>query len=453
MGAAALAATVIGLGASTAHAAYPGENGKIAFATTSFVSGSANGGIWTLDPTTRRYARLTSGDDIWPTWSADGTRIAFERRISEQESDIYVMNADGSGLHAVTSDPGRNSHPTWSPGGEQIAYSSAGSLYVIPSDGGPARSVRGDECCGQNPAWSPDGELLAYASNDRLPGEHPMGPMVSIWTIALDGGDRRRAVRGGYDHEADWSPDGSKLAISDAPNGEGASIANADGTGRRWLATEIGDSPIASVPTWSPDGRFVAYAVSTYENLPREHARLAIENAATGDVVALLDAPEGRPSMPDWQPVSEANHKPNCSSVRVAPRVLWPANGKLRPVRLLGGSDPDGDRVTVEVAWVGQDEPVRGRGDRTAPDAFWTANPRVALLRAERARRGDGRVYWVDFWVTDEHGARCGGTVEVTVPRHRNRPAIESPFYASSVLLAGESKRAAKKRRNRVQRG
>jgi hypothetical protein len=134
-----------------------------------------------------------------------------------------------------------------------------------------------------------------------------------------------------------------------------------------------------------------------------------------------------------WQPLPRVNHKPDCSNVRVTPRALWPPNGKLRRVRLTGGSDPDGDRITLEATGVGQDEPVRGRGDRTAPDAFWTSSPRVVLLRAERAQRGDGRVYWVDFRVTDEHGASCGGTVTVEVPRHKRRPAIASPFYANSL--------------------
>jgi hypothetical protein len=108
--------------------------------------------------------------------------------------------------------------------------------------------------------------------------------------------------------------------------------------------------------------------------------------------------------------------------------------------------------VRVEVAWVGQDEPVTYRGDHTTPDARWTANPRVALLRDEWARYGDGRVYWIDYWVTDPHGARCLGTVTVGVPRDRNRPSVADDYYASSVLLPGESHKHAAARREKIQR-
>ena len=59
--------------------------------------------------------RLTTGDDHAPTWSPDGSQIAFSRGAEDSaEQDIFVVNADGSGLIQLTTDPAADSHPSWS---------------------------------------------------------------------------------------------------------------------------------------------------------------------------------------------------------------------------------------------------------------------------------------------------------------------------------------------------
>lgn len=67
---------------------------------------------------------------------------------------------------------------------------------------------------------------------------------------------------------------------------------------------------------------------------------------------------------------------------------------------------------------VTQDEPVNGLGDGdTSPDAVLQGSQ--ALLRAERARSGNGRVYQVTFTASDGFGGSCTGSVPVCVPRDR----------------------------------
>ena len=59
--------------------------------------------------------RITTGDDHAPTWSPDGSQIAFSRGAEDSaEQDIFVVNADGSGLTQLTTDPAADSHPSWS---------------------------------------------------------------------------------------------------------------------------------------------------------------------------------------------------------------------------------------------------------------------------------------------------------------------------------------------------
>jgi hypothetical protein len=126
--------------------------------------------------------------------------------------------------------------------------------------------------------------------------------------------------------------------------------------------------------------------------------------------------------------VAIRNQAPTCTSVTPSTSVLLPANGKLRQVSLGGASDPDGDPVHLEITGVTQDERVG-----STPDALHGAGPSEVLLRAERALKGDGRVYLIAFEASDDEGGTCEGTVRVAVPRHKQRAAVDSapPSYDS----------------------
>jgi uncharacterized repeat protein (TIGR01451 family) len=110
--------------------------------------------------------------------------------------------------------------------------------------------------------------------------------------------------------------------------------------------------------------------------------------------------------------VAPANQPPVCGGVTADPSSLWPPNHKFVLVTLTGGTDPDGDPVTVVVTGVTQDEPAGDNGpDWKSGDALNTV-----WLRSEREGSDkDGRTYTVAFTVTDSHGASCTGTVPVRV--------------------------------------
>jgi hypothetical protein len=101
-----------------------------------------------------------------------------------------------------------------------------------------------------------------------------------------------------------------------------------------------------------------------------------------------------------------------CGGVTADPSSLWPPNHKFVLVTLRGGTDPDGDLVTVVVTGVTQDEPAGDNGpDWKSGDALNTV-----WLRSERdGSDKDGRTYTVAYTVTDSHGASCSGTVQVHV--------------------------------------
>ena len=120
------------------------------------------------------------------------------------------------------------------------------------------------------------------------------------------------------------------------------------------------------------------------------------------------------------------NRPPICSAVKATPDTLWPPDGDLRLVTLVGATDPDGGPVTYTVTSVTQNEALGGPDGhdydwyrkfqkKPEPDAVILHGPYL-LLRAWRDPHGDGRVYTIAFTVTDSQGATCSGTTTVEVP-------------------------------------
>jgi uncharacterized protein DUF642 len=123
-----------------------------------------------------------------------------------------------------------------------------------------------------------------------------------------------------------------------------------------------------------------------------------------------------------------SNNPPDCSAVTASPAELWPPNHKLKLITLSGGTDPDGDAVTITITGVHQDEPVSGTGaGDTAPDAAAVSASNQLQVRAERSGNGDGRVYVISYTATDSDGNTCSGTETVAVPHSQNgTPAVNS---------------------------
>ena len=120
---------------ATAHAAFPGQNGKIAF--------TQAGEIWTMNPDGTAQVNLTNNpaSDVDPAWSADGNRIAFTTD-RDGTREIWTMLANGTGLAKVigTNDLSTG-QPTWAPDGQKLAYvgccaeEGGNALFTVNTDG------------------------------------------------------------------------------------------------------------------------------------------------------------------------------------------------------------------------------------------------------------------------------------------------------------------------------
>ena len=139
-----------------------------------------------------------------PTWSPDGKRIAFVsgpdtatplpgRQLgSVGNLEIFVMNAEGSGLVNVTDHAAADDQPSWSPDGESLAFVSDrdgnAEIYVMKPDGTSVNRVTTAAGTDTNPAWMLNGDLLLASDQEGhldLYAAHPDGQGVRRLTLSL----------------------------------------------------------------------------------------------------------------------------------------------------------------------------------------------------------------------------------------------------------------------------
>jgi Tol biopolymer transport system component len=258
--------------APSAHAAFPGANGKIAFAD----CGATDCGIFVINPDGSGRTQVTHGtvvagcghgicdtiSDSSPAWSPDGKRIAFQGERPNSLFEIRIVNPDGAG----DTDLGfRGGDPAWSPSGTKLALDGVfpangdfiDGIGSINLDGtGLVQLTQAGE--GRGPDWAAGGRI-AYTGEGIVGDNSPQ-----LFSMNADGSDQKQLTfafgdtSGQSSSLPSWSPDGSKLAFT-FHSGSDTEIysMNASGTGKTNLTNDPSSNNTS--PAWSPDGSQIAY--------------------------------------------------------------------------------------------------------------------------------------------------------------------------------------------------
>jgi YD repeat-containing protein len=201
--------------------------------------------------------------------------------------DIYVMNADGSGVTRLTTNVNDNCIANWSPDGTKIVFESLRNgtnyqIYSMNANGSNQVNLTYTSSNDTEPSWSPDGSKIAFAS-DRDHAGYP-----SIYVMNTNGSGQTRLTfydAPFIDEQPAWSRDGSKIAFAstrdsvleqwqetddfEIPEDDGQIfnrsllhvnkeiyVMNATGSGQARLTNELAND---EWPSWSPDGSKIVF--------------------------------------------------------------------------------------------------------------------------------------------------------------------------------------------------
>ena len=267
------------------------------------------------DGTNRRNITNTSANDVFKQWSPDGKQILF---LSNRNSpfpgvcwgdcmyELYIMNPDGTGLMQLSKDA--TSSPSWSPDGTRIAFISSfvsddslfqhntfiNNIFIISPDGSNLLNLTNSPGTYSFPLWHPDGEKIAFTLREKD------STLQNINIIDLDG-----ALLFSYPTEhiynMKWSLNGKSLlfsSLSDNTFNEGQASGcgeeiyhiyqlNIDSSMLEQLTFTRGN--FIDMMVFSPDGRWLAYDLTTDQTLDNSCYQIRVLNMETRQDYFLYD--------------------------------------------------------------------------------------------------------------------------------------------------------------------
>lgn len=313
-----------------------------------------------------------------PRISPDGQRVAFvvttvDKRTYEYRSSIWVVSTEGGEAKRFTAGPANAHSPSWSPDGRWLAFVSdregeslgrdekeqkkrgkgKPQLWLIPTDGGEARQLTFMQHGASNPVWSPDSKRLVFdaevgPADEETEDGKPL-PKVRVidrlwyrldgvgfihdkrhhlFLVDIAGGEPQQLTGGDWDDtDPAWSPDGTRVVFVSSraedrwrlPCPDVYTLAMSDGKAGELRCLTNG-SLACSVPSWSPDGKTIAF-LGALKLRSGGHVDLYTIPATTeqGSATCLTQGFEG--SFQDWT-------NSDIGDEHLAPAPAWSADGK-----------------------------------------------------------------------------------------------------------------------------
>lgn len=264
-----------------AHSAFPGDNGKIAFARC--LHGCQ---ILSTKPSGSGTRELAPEDSRQPAFSADGRRIVFQR-VRHHNFDLYKMRANGSQEVRLTHTRLKDEwDPAFSPSGQSIAFHRQGGIWRMRANGRhPRRLVRH----GGNPTYSPSGKHIVFVRH------------FDLMIMRKDGTEVRKITdTEAYESRPDFAPSGHRLVFARCGGGCGDTelfTVKLDGSHlRRLTHNKLNDE----YPVFSPNGRWIAFAGEHGSGGGAHDQDIYRIRADGSDRRRVTHTPEGAEIDPTW---------------------------------------------------------------------------------------------------------------------------------------------------------
>lgn len=252
--------------------------------------------IFVIDLASGETRQLTfEGENIEPSWSPDGSKIAYACKKEGTKFELCLMNADGSDQHTLTQNDYNDWNPRWSPDGKSLVFSSSEFQYahihifdLFTNTSQRLILPEGNEGGGR---WAPDGSRILYTA-DR-------GGYLNLFIYDLQKNQEKALTDFGRDDRGSWSPDGNQIVFVRTLSTAGISsivdlfLIDADGKNLRQLTDDL---LLENWPTFSPDGKWILFSRS----MGTENQLLVIP--VEGGVPAPLFHSGVIGDAPDWTP-------------------------------------------------------------------------------------------------------------------------------------------------------
>jgi len=326
-----------------------------------------------------------------PPATADTPVLAYSEPGENHSMDIKLANGEGTFLRQLThSDSARNWFPAWSPDGKQIAYS---------SDRGSNREAYGIDI-------SRDYSVIKLTSEEMAAPDFPerkLAPMVrgtgQVWIMNADGSNQRQLTFDGRNASPAWSPDGKTIAFNSTRTGICEIwLMDADGSNQRqitfnqpeepgpfdnFIKIELhmhglyspeATGPINVFPTWSPDGKKIAFC-----SIRKDSYAIWVMDS-DGKNLSMLTRPENhehpQSNCPSWSP--KGDKIAYFHGINVGPGSIWVINADGSNPRQVS-DEPEG-AICDEPSWSADGSKILYSSTRRdvrngVQSAVWIANP------------------------------------------------------------------------------